>query len=363
MTDLFQRSINIILQHQTPGGAYLASPNFPTYHYCWFRDGAFTAYAMNLVGQHGSAERFHNWAASAINARANVVQRAVAKTARGEALTGADYLHTRYAVNGSEATGEEWPNFQLDGFGTWLWALAEHVRLSKQPMLPAWRSAAQLASEYIAALWQLPCYDCWEEFPNQVHTHTLAAIYGGLQAHMQLSGADHSATLHDIYNYLLKNSVVDGYFPKFAGSSAVDTSLLGLAVPYRVVDSQTPLMQATVARIERDLRRGGGLHRYAADTYYGGGAWILLTAWLGWYYVQVGEIEKARAAARWVEAQADDDWQLPEQVPQGLNDPTYYEPWRARWGDIAKPLLWSHANYIILFTALSQAATESPVRL
>ena len=34
--------------------------------------------------------------------------------------------------------------------------------------------------DYLAALWQLPCYDCWEEFPDRVHPHTLAAIYAGL---------------------------------------------------------------------------------------------------------------------------------------------------------------------------------------
>jgi hypothetical protein len=31
-----------------------------------------------------------------------------------------------------------------------------------------------------------------------------------------------------------------------------------------------------------------------------------------------------------------------------MNDPNYYEPWRERWGDIANPLLWAHAKYIIL---------------
>nr|MBI2904378.1 glycoside hydrolase [Chloroflexota bacterium] len=46
MTDLYRQSIEIILRNQTASGAYLASPNFPTYHYCWFRDGSFIAYAM-----------------------------------------------------------------------------------------------------------------------------------------------------------------------------------------------------------------------------------------------------------------------------------------------------------------------------
>jgi len=354
MANLFQRSIAIVLQNQTPSGAYMASPNFPTYHYCWFRDGSFIAYAMNLVGQHASAERFHNWAASAINARTAGVQRAVAKAADGEPLTGADYLHTRYSPDGSEANGEDWPNFQLDGFGAWLWALGEHQKLSGRALPDTWQQAAQLVADYLAALWQLPCYDCWEEFGDRVHPYTLAAIYGGLRAQGQVARANHNPTLDAIRQFLSRQAIADGHLVKSVGLTAVDSSLLGLAVPYGVLSPGDPIMVSTVERIEHTLRRGGGLHRYADDTYYGGGEWVLLTAWLGWYYVSVGEWQKAEAALRWIEAQSDNDLQLPEQVPQTLNDETFYAPWRRRWGDIAKPPLWSHAKYLILHESLRE---------
>ena len=124
MSSLFQRSIEIIQVNQGPSGAYVASPNFPTYGYCWFRDGSFIAYAMDLAGQRESSARFHAWAADAVNARADLARRAVVKARRGESLTGADVLHTRYTLDGQDATGEVWPNFQLDGFGTWLESLS-----------------------------------------------------------------------------------------------------------------------------------------------------------------------------------------------------------------------------------------------
>jgi GH15 family glucan-1,4-alpha-glucosidase len=114
-------------------------------------------------------------------------------------------------------------------------------------------------------------------------------------------------------------------------------------------------MRKTVARIDQELRRGGGVHRYAADTYYGGGEWVLLTAWLGWYYTRVGEREQARSALHWVEAQADADLQLAEQVPATLNDPAFLTPWNERWRPIANPLLWSHAKYLILRMDLGSA--------
>jgi GH15 family glucan-1,4-alpha-glucosidase len=352
MTGLFQRSIQIILQNQSPTGAYIASPNLAAYRYCWFRDGAFIAYAMDLVGEHESAYRFHGWSAAVINRRASTVRRAIASARRNEPLEQADILHTRYTVAG-EAGDEDWPNFQLDGLGTWLWALEKHRRLSGKPLPDDWLQAANLAAAYLKVLWQHPCFDCWEEFPDKVHPHTVAAIFGGLQAHTSFGGANHELTLAAIKQFLFEKGVNHGHFVKYLGSEAVDASLVGLATPYRIVMPDDPVMRATVARIEATLRQEGGVHRYAADTYYGGGLWLLLAAWLGWYYAEIGDDDKALAAKKWVEDQADEQANLPEQIPTALNDPSFYQPWWERWGEIASPLLWSHAQYIILSMALS----------
>jgi GH15 family glucan-1,4-alpha-glucosidase len=209
-----------------------------------------------------------------------------------------------------------------------------------------------LVADYISALWRRPCFDCWEEFPDKVHPYTLAAIYAGLQAHTSLSGKDHSKTTRDISAYLDKHAVSNGHLVKYIGSNEVDANLLGLAVPYRLKNPDDPLIQSTVKKIETYLRSGGGVHRYAKDTYYGGGEWILLTAWLGWYYAQIGEWSQARTALRWIEAQADEQGFLAEQVPASLIDRAFYKTWQERWGEIANPLLWSHAKYIILAEAL-----------
>jgi GH15 family glucan-1,4-alpha-glucosidase len=120
---LVERSLQIILENQLSTGAFIASPNFPTYAFCWFRDSSYIAYALDLYGKHEAAARFHAWAASVINQRADVVQRALQKAAVGQPLTDDDVLHTRYSLDGKENTSTFWENFQLDGFGTWLWAL------------------------------------------------------------------------------------------------------------------------------------------------------------------------------------------------------------------------------------------------
>lgn len=357
MTDLFQRSINIILQNQSPTGAYPASPNFPNYRYCWFRDGAFIAHAMDLAGEIESAHRFHHWAASVVNRRADTVKRAIYKAHRNEQLGPEDILDTRYTVEG-EAGDDDWPNFQLDGPGTWLWSLDQHRQISERPLPDEWLKAADLVSDYLSALWRRPCFDCWEEFPENVHVYTVASIFAGLQAHASLSDKNHARTLETIKQFLLEEGVSQGHFVKYLGTEQVDGSLLGLTVPYRVVGPDDPVMRATVSQIETTLRQGGGVHRYPADTYYGGGEWVLLTAWLGWYYTKAGEFDKATGAQKWVEEMVDDKGHLPEQIPATLNELSSYEPWRQRWGDIASPLLWSHAQYIILSVALRSGKPE-----
>jgi len=352
MKSLREHSIEVILNNQSESGAYPASPNFPTYQYCWFRDGAFTAYAMDLVGEHQSATRFHAWAAANILARGEVIMRAMEKARAGQPLDGADILHTRYTLTGDDAE-EDWPNFQLDGFGTWLWALEEHRKFSRRPLAPDLLAAGKLAAEYLSALWARPCYDCWEEYPDRVHPHTLGAIFGGLKAYAAITGVDQPVGAQ-IRAFLDTNAVVGGQFVKYLGTEMVDASLVGLGTPYRVYALDDPRLEATVAAIACQLAPEEGVHRYQTDTYYGGGEWVLLTAWLGWHYVNVGELEKARTALRWVENQISPDGDLPEQVPLHLNDPSYYHFWQTRWGKIATPLLWSHAMYLILLEAIKR---------
>lgn len=348
MVDLYQRSIQVILKNQAESGAYIASPNFPTYHYCWFRDASFIAYAMDLAGESASAAKFHDWAAHVILKRTALVQRALSKAQAGTPPSPEDQLHTRYTMEGEDGTREEWPNYQLDGLGTWLWALNEHLRITNQTICEAWLQAAQLVGQYLETLWLTPCFDCWEEFPDDIHPYTLASIFGGLQALSGWDGNDRKVILSTMQEFLARNGVYQGYFVKKVGSRTVDASLLGLAIPYKMVDVYDPRFEATLQRIEASLTKGGGVHRYATDTYYGGGEWILLAGWLGWVYALRGQTERTGQLLRWIEACADKAGDLPEQVPVNLNDPYYYQPWLKRWGPIAHPLLWSHAKYIIL---------------
>lgn len=360
MNKLYERSIEIILENQSVSGAYKASPTFSQYGHSWLRDGSFVAYAMNRAGRHDSARRFLLWVDGVIRRYAYKVDAVLAKDPSD--LRENEYLHTRYTLDGLEAEGEWW-NFQLDGYGSWLWALAEHHRLSGDAeLLQAVLPSVQLTTKYLEHLWQLPNYDCWEEHLDKVHTSTLAALYGGVAALLGLPAASTAAldnlrpgllTLHvSIREFIMETCVRDGRLIKYLGTEAVDASLVSAVIPYSVLQPHDPIAANTLEKIERDLVHGYGTHRYALDTYYGGGEWTLLSAWLGWYFAEAGDLDRAEAYLRWVEEQADADGNLPEQVSTHLLYPGQYAEWEERWGAVASPLLWSHAMYIILYTTL-----------
>ena len=353
------RSIAIIEAGQSPSGAYVACPLYPTYNYCWFRDGTFIAYAMDLWQKHESARRFYDWATAAVAARADAVERCLENIAQGRPLNPGDLLHTRYTLDGQHSN-EEWPNFQLDGFGTLLWGLRRHMQLAGMHTLPAsWAGAISLLVRYLAALWNRPNYDCWEEFPDRIAVSTLATLHAGLDAISTALDTNEqdallaAATAAQIKSFTLEAGVWAGHLIKqVEGEDVVDASLLWACVPFQehgLLHPMDPLMQTTVRRIEKDLiGAGGGVHRYRTDTFYGGGEWMLLTALLGEYQSVIGDAKSARSCLAYIEAHADEHGYLPEQDSTAPLYPSYVEGWVERWGPVARPLLWSHAAYLSL---------------
>lgn len=363
MRNLVAHSIDVIKTYQAESGAYVACPHMPAYEYSWFRDGAFIAYAMDIVGEHDSAHSFHSWVADTILAHRSTAERAIAQTRAGEPLDN-EYLDTRYTVDGKRGD-DEWPNFQLDGLGTWLWALAQHIERIDNTLPDDWYEAAELTTVYLGELWQTPCYDLWEEFREYLHPYTLGAIYAGFIAAADLLPARRASlldTAEKIKEFVTERALYDDHIAKSIDpstgtdcrlSSLVDASLIGLATPYGLFSHDNPHIQATVARIESDLHRdNGGVYRYVDDTYYGGGEWVLLAAWLGWHYADAGAPDRAHQLLQWIEAQADTDGNLPEQTADHKLYDDYYQTWVTRRGEIATPLLWSHAMYLIVQDAL-----------
>lgn len=376
--DLYRHSIDVILQNQDASGAYLASPAFETYHYCWLRDGSFIAYAMDRVGETGSAEKFYRWVGRTIRRYSGKVDILEGQLRAGKIPDRSGILNTRFTVEGFEETEDnEWGNFQVDGYGSWLWGLAQHVKITGRfTLLEELSESIETTLRYIQLVWQLPNYDCWEEHPEYLHPYSLATLYGGLAAVGQLQAEgkfrgcsfDAVRLADEIKDFISKYAVLNGRFVKHlwpandvhpvrpVEESGVDASLLGLAVPYGVFDLQDPRILATIDGIEKDLHLpNGGVYRYREDVYYGGGEWIILSAWLGWYLAFCGKQEKARELLQWIERNADEQGNLTEQVSNHLLSPEHFDPWFKKWGAVANPLLWSHAMYLLLFDALKRS--------
>ena len=378
---LYDKSVEIILNNQSEWGSYIACPDFPIYHYSWLRDGSFIAHAMDCAGKNDSAEAFYRWLGTTIQKYGSKLDHLREIITAGELPGKDDALHTRFTLDGQEDFQDEtWGNFQVDGYGTWLWALCEHVQITANTdLLKELRPAVEITVDYLSLVWRLPNYDCWEEFSEFIHTYSLGAVYAGFQcvAEMQAKGwldrlsVDVEGKAKEVKDFILKHAIVDRRLAKMiqpakeetdlhaVGEIGVDASLLGLMIPYNVLDLEDPLFHATLKEIEQHLLRAdGGIYRYTTDEYYGGGEWILLTAWLGWVYARMGKFEQAVALQTWIESCADDNNQLPEQVNDHPLQPERYQPWVKKWGPVAKPLLWSHAMYIILIHEINKGKKD-----
>jgi GH15 family glucan-1,4-alpha-glucosidase len=234
-----------------------------------------------------------------------------------------------------------------------------------------------------------PSYDLWEERVAE-HTYSAAAVYGGIRAaaaiakelgHERLaaqweSAADElrAAILGACYNdetglfYRGLKLTVDqaGYLRAQAAGKAVctsvdakgyvsyqqlhdevlDISLVGLAVPFHVLDAQDPRIAATADAIERTCTSElvGGIRRYEDDRYIGGNPWILTTLWLAQLRVLQGRYSEAKKHLDWAVAHATSLGLLPEQIDRQTG--------QTAW---VVPLTWSHAMFVLTVHMLQDA--------
>jgi GH15 family glucan-1,4-alpha-glucosidase len=222
----------------------------------------------------------------------------------------------------------------------------------------------------------LPSVDLWEQTDGQ-HSYSAAATYGGLVAAASMA-TRHEPSLEQRYReaaervraaieehlwsdehgrYLRSRWVGRAdelgepppaaferslrYTTKSVRSvdpedARVDSSLLGLAWPFRAVDPAAPRMRATVDAVARELRMpGGGVLRHEADDYAGGNPWLISTLWLGLAERQAGDAPGHRAALEYALARQTSLGLLPEQVTRD-GEPAW-----------VVPLGWSHAMLIL----------------
>ena len=357
--ELAERSRAIIRDLQTAEGAYPASPDFSAYRgYCWMRDGAFIADAASAAGDIESAERFYEWCTAITVRYSEDFEIAIAAASSGAPLGDERMMPARFTFDGSRGT-DDWWDFQLDGYGTWLWALGEHVRRHGVTVDP-YAEAMDITARYLASSWDRPCYDWWEENRDHVHVSTLGCIGAGLESALALGHLSETTAATATVAATAIRATVDadaarhGHLVKWIGSDDVDASLAALISPLGYIAAADPVARATVLAIEDALVVDHGVHRYAKDTFYGGGQWPLLSCFLGLAHGALGDDAEARAYLAWAASTVRGDGAMPEQVPNHLLAASRRDEWVERWGTVATPLVWSHAMLLRLQMELSK---------
>jgi len=356
-TPLRDASIRIIKANQAGSGAYIASPNFRVYNYSWFRDGAFIADAMSAVGENESALNFHKWATRIVIEREEKIASLIRRGKQGEKIANDEHLHCRYTVDGHEST-EQWTNLQLDGFGTWIWALDEFLKRGNTLPLATYRAVETLIG-YLGTFWEIDTYDWWEESYGHQHVANLGSIAAGLdrcsswEYISEESKVSASDTANRVMNLIRIRGLFNGRLAKWIDGNGLDASLIALVAPFGLLENDGTIARGTVNAVASVLGVFG-TYRHADDWYFGGGKWPLLSCFLGLAYLSLGEREKAQEILDWVSSIAEEDLELPEQLEEPLLQPDRRAQWIEQWGEPAIPLLWSHAMYLSLYSALGK---------
>jgi len=392
-------SLDLIARSQAPTGAYIAAPGYETYGYSWLRDGSFIAASMDAHGRTDSAAAFHRWVADAVERHAYKVEALVAEADTALRGTGAPLLplddrytlHTRFTLEGEEGD-KHWGDFQPDGYGFWLTSVARHLATTGSDPAPL-TTAVDLVRRYLVLTWELPSFDCWEEHPTQRHATTWAAVAQGLRSTAGLGSSSAATDLVGRIERLLEMEAgSNAILPKFVGArervaqepriaqqdtpgkavaghervgqalspDAVDGSALLILGDFGPFDPSSDIVSSTLQVIEDTLVVDGGVHRYLEDEFYGGGLWVVLGGALA-TMLAPRDAPRAHEILAWIEAQADASGSLPEQVSSHLRVPQSLAVWVDRWGPPARPLLWSHAMYLLAIASLDRSVRPQPV--
>ena len=369
VADLYARSLLVLEQltdRQT--GATIAAPEFdPTfeqsggYGFVWPRDLGYVVLSFLAAGRSDLAVPALRW------------------LAREQAPEGL-WLQ-RYWTDGSLAPS--WGLHQLDETGMVVFAYEAAWRelgdaALDRELWPSARAAADFLCGFVdpETGLPLPSVDLWEQTDGQ-HSYSAAATYGGLAAAAAMA-TRHEPSLEGRYRAAAERmrEAIETHlwseehgrylrsrwvgrpdelgqeppasfdrtlrYPTKAVRSVdpedarVDSSLLGLAWPFRAVDPSSPRMRATVEAVERELRTPeGGVLRHEDDDYAGGNPWLISTLWLGLAERQAGDEAGHRASIAYALAQQTSLGLLPEQVTRD-GEPAW-----------VVPLGWSHAMFLL----------------
>ena len=281
------------------------------YRFCWLRDAYFTVNALNRLNATKTMERYLgyiiNVAASAEDARLQPVYRI---NGRGEMPERVVVALPGYRDMGPVRVGNEaYRQVQNDAYGSAILA-ATHAFFDNRLLRPGNEGLfAQLETlgEHAARAWAQPDAGLWElRGTARVHTSSSIMCWAAcdrlakIAARLRLAQRaqywrDHAETIHrGVCERAWSSS--RNCFASTLDGNGLDASLLLLA-ELGFLRAEDPRFAATVAAIERELRRGDFVFRYTEADDFGTpqNAFLACTYWYIDAIAALGRREEARA--------------------------------------------------------------------
>jgi glucoamylase len=386
---LYHRSLLIMMSQIDNEGAILAATDSDilqfgkdTYNYCWPRDGALVARALDAAGYPEVAANFYRFCSRVV-------------TPHG-------FFTHKYNPDGSP--GSSWHPWFGDGEPQWpvqedetalvVWALWTHYEQHRDDDL-----LKELYNPFVtrAVNWMIdyrderglpqPSYDLWEE-RRGVLAFTSAATAAALSAASEMAarfGTKKDAKRFQKAADKMRGAIEEHLyieewgryvrminFDRSGGKTvdgSIDASLCGLFL-FGSFEVDDPKVEATVRAVESRLRVRtdvGGVARYENDIYHQiehhdlervpGNPWFITSLWLAEWYIARAEtlddLKEAEDILMWVADRALASGTLAEQANPYTDEPLS-----------VAPLTWSHAAVVLAvnkYLAKREALKRSPL--
>lgn len=358
LNKIYKRSILLfpLLMDETTGGIVASAETDEQktqcgrYAYCWTRDAVFICSALDEIGMTKEVEKFYKIFCKNTQSKNGMWEQ-------------------RFYTDGNLAPC--W-GYQIDETASVVYGIYSHYKKTKnknflKENLKMCEKAISYLKIYLDNIFKekemIKSYDIWEENEG-IHAYSLATIFSAIEAQNKIYDEINDLICKNRIKQekivkereenneilvKLKEYITDNFYDKELKTfvrnkqdKKIDISLLGLTTPFNIYSNKEKKIENTIEKINLTLRTyTGGYLRYENDNYMGGNPWVISNLWMANYYIEKGEIAKAKECLEFVVKTSTKHGYLGEQV----NNETMQPAWVIGLG-------WSHALFAIVISKL-----------